>query len=821
VETRSGSIIFERGRGNGPRNAQQVFNFSQPVTQAVAILSGTNFGFSPKDDHHLGKVTARLDTTIDDDVVIVTGLFGVRDWSGNWDDDYEGSLQFLLLADLEVGAVPSNLQITGAEFNQATQFFRSHLHLDPATARPDNSIPLIAGKNTLVRVYVDTQNDPSRPTVNSVSGVLETRLSGSVNWTPTNPLNGPISPISDGAIRRVNSNDTLNFLIPGAFSTGNLEYRVRVFDAAHPDQPGFTSGRAQGVMRFTSVGPLRIRGIAVNYTGNDSSGNPTNIAAPSLADLLSTLSFVTKTYPVGQVFISGFQTITDGGDYTDTSGDGCGDGWGGLLDRLRDMQGDNADIFYGLVPSGVPLGWGGCGGGDGRVAAGPVGSQQTAAQEISHAFDRDHAPCPPEGQPNAPSDQDSNYPTYDGFMSGSIGEYGLDDAGAVQDPATTTDFMSYCGPQWISPYTYLALRGNFPVVFPSLALFSLQRGEGPADLENLLLKEPHLFLRFRIYRDGEVVVAPSFVYPSHSIERKGKWTPYGVELRDRDDHVLIARRVWRLDRHKNLDNAWLDFTKDLPFPEKTAFVVFTCGEDGCERKELYRLEVPPESPEVKITTPQEAGELKGKVKVSWEVSGGGQTPGQKQPKSGHFVSLVRYSHDGGQNWQAVAPRTTAQELVVDLDQLPGGEQCLFQVLVTGGIRTGSAVSGPFRVPRKPVRVVISPAGSKQVVEQGQPVTLTGIAYSPDTGSLDLNSLEWVSDLQGHLGYGSQITLRQLQAGKHTIYLRGRAPDGSTVEGPVQIEVRESRPKKHTSQTHPGHREKDHKAGSVSKKPEGE
>lgn len=123
METRSGAIVFERGRGNGPRTAQQTFNFNQPVNQAVAILSGTNFGFSPSDDHHLGKVTARLDTAIDDDVVTVTGTFGVRDWSGNWDDNYEGSLQFLLLADLEVGAAPSNLLITGTEFNQATQFF--------------------------------------------------------------------------------------------------------------------------------------------------------------------------------------------------------------------------------------------------------------------------------------------------------------------------------------------------------------------------------------------------------------------------------------------------------------------------------------------------------------------------------------------------------------------------------------------------------------------------------------------------------------------------------------------------------------------------
>ena len=65
-------------------------NFTSPVTQAVAGLTGTDFGFSPRDDHHLGLVSVKLATSIDNDIVTVEGTFGVRDWSDNWDDDYEG-----------------------------------------------------------------------------------------------------------------------------------------------------------------------------------------------------------------------------------------------------------------------------------------------------------------------------------------------------------------------------------------------------------------------------------------------------------------------------------------------------------------------------------------------------------------------------------------------------------------------------------------------------------------------------------------------------------------------------------------------------------
>jgi hypothetical protein len=813
MEVRSGALTFDRRRGTA-RTEERTFNFNSPVNEAVAILTGTEFGFSPRDDHHLGLVNVRLDRTVDDDVVTVKGTLGVRDWSGDWDDDYEGTIQFLLLADLQTGFLPSNLSITGLEFNQATQFFRSQLHLDPATARPDNSIPLIGGKTTLVRVYVDAQDDPTRPTIASVSGILEVRPAGTANWSSLSPLNAPIPPIKDGAIRRVNGNDTLNFSIPGPFSSGRLDYRVRVFDASHPDQPGFTSGRSQGSLLFTTVTPLRIRGVGVNYTGNDASGNPTNIPAPTITDLRNTLMFTANTYPVGQVFISGFDTITYDGDFTDKSGDGCGDGWDGLLDKLTDMQGDSDDVYFGIVPASVPRGWGGCGGGDGRVAAAPVGRVETAAQETAHAFDRDHAPCPPPGQPNAPGNVDDNYPVYNALMSGSIGEYGINNSGDVQDPASIADFMSYCPPRWVSPYTYLGLLGNFSPAFSAMRLLSRHPKD---DDENLRLTEQHLFLRFRIYRSGEVVVAPSFHYDSKNIERKGKWTPYGIELRDGDDHVLIARRVWLLDRHKDLDSAWLDFTKQVPFPRDTNYIVITCGREGdCAQKEIQRVKLPRDTPEVRITSPTKSDRLKGKVKVVWQIH-----RAQKRTKGGAYYSLVRYSHDAGHTWLGVTPRTQENNLEVDLDQLPGGESCMFQVLVTSGIRTGVAVSTPFQVPRKEVGVFISTPEGGTVVTLGGQSTLIGDAFSPDLGSARPEELEWTSDVQGKLGNGHELNLDQLRPGLHTLMLSAPGVGEKRQSATIQIEVREPRPRKHTSRTHPGHRSIDHDSGHINHKLEGE
>jgi len=759
----------------------------------VAILAGTNFGFSPRDDHHLGMVNIRLGTATDDDVVTVEGTFGVRDWSNDWDDDYEGSIQFVLLADLEAGFVPSNLSITGLEFNQTIQFYRSQL--DPATAQTDNAIALISGKNTVVRAYVDTQTDPSRPTVTQVSGVFEIRLPGEATWNPVMILNGPILPKRDVSISRRSANDTLNFLIPGPFAAGTLEYRLRVFDALHSDQPGYTSGTVQGTLQFVQVAPLRVRGVGINYTG---AGGP--IGPPDVAALRSTLSFATKNYPVGQVVITGFDVIDYGGDFTDQSGDGCGTGWDGLLEQLQEMQGDSDDVYYGLVPSAVPRGWGGCGGGDGRVAAGPVGAGPTAAQEIAHAFGREHAPCPPPGQPNSPGNIDPNYPTYDALMSGSIGEVGINDIGAVRDPTVFADFMSYCGSRWVSPYTYDGLRQGFPPV-PTSPFRDIQ-----SLIERPTEPSQHLFLNFRIYRGGRIEVLPSFHFPAQPTTTKpGRWTPYGVELRDAHSRVIHAQRIWLTDNHKTLDSAFICFYKPIPFHEDTSRVVFTCGASGdCDQKDLLSIDVPRDAPKVNIVSPEKSRNLSGKVRVAWKA--------HFRNKPLHY--LLRYSNDDGQTWRAVAGRLDVNEYVVDLDRLPGGEFCRFQVLATEGIRTGGAVSGFFSVPQRPrvTNIVSPPAGT--VVASGELVTLLGESFSPDTGSAAETDLQWHSDLDGALGIGHEFYLRTLRPGVHTITLRTSDGCGGESAATVQVEVKEQPARKHTSWTHPGHTSRDHDAGRI-------
>lgn len=72
-------------------------------TQPVVMLTGFRYGFTRSGgDHRLGQVNIILDIEgFTGPVVTVRASLGVRDWSGEFDDSYEGMVSFVVIADLE------------------------------------------------------------------------------------------------------------------------------------------------------------------------------------------------------------------------------------------------------------------------------------------------------------------------------------------------------------------------------------------------------------------------------------------------------------------------------------------------------------------------------------------------------------------------------------------------------------------------------------------------------------------------------------------------------------------------------------------------
>jgi len=76
--------------------------FGSSVTQATAILTGFLVEYSGGNDHHLGQLDVQVNipqSGINGATVTVDVTYGLRDWSGNWDDQYDGTINFVVVGE--------------------------------------------------------------------------------------------------------------------------------------------------------------------------------------------------------------------------------------------------------------------------------------------------------------------------------------------------------------------------------------------------------------------------------------------------------------------------------------------------------------------------------------------------------------------------------------------------------------------------------------------------------------------------------------------------------------------------------------------------
>lgn len=102
MQIQSASQPFPRLSGSGPQVVTATVTFPSTVTQATAILTGFIAEFSPRDDHHLGQLDVQVTVPsggVNGTNVTVNVTFGLRDWSGDWDDNYDGQVFFSVIAE--------------------------------------------------------------------------------------------------------------------------------------------------------------------------------------------------------------------------------------------------------------------------------------------------------------------------------------------------------------------------------------------------------------------------------------------------------------------------------------------------------------------------------------------------------------------------------------------------------------------------------------------------------------------------------------------------------------------------------------------------
>ena len=489
------SVLFGPSSGEGPREVIDTVFFPRPVTAALAGLAGFSASFSGSAD---GRPFGRI--VVDVGAADFTGneaqvacRFGLRDWSGEWDDAYSGVVEYVIRAELEDDeSVGGEITINGVEYSQSIQFFRSHLDLDADTRQPDNVIPLIAGKPTAIRVYAD-YNPPSGTIdfFDLYQGELEVESAGQTvvltelqAWDELGNVPSLV-PGRDTAEVPIAKQRAPFFTIPSELSTGMVTIRGRL--RVHNEDSGAESSWSpffERRLRFHAAGELKVFVVGLQIAA----GNQPAVRAPTQAEAELLLEKSRSMFPFRALTVSGFDVKEIAAASAEP-----------IRQLLVDMMGDVSDEYYfGLTSAD----YGGViAGAEGDAAAGvawlvdgvatSLADPNVVAHELGHLKALEHVHVS-----NEPPDYDV-LPSYGSYAYGSIGQHGVDTATqVVYEPLFTTDIMSYVSRQWISAHNYSRL---------------LSIGE---HIERPPRFAETLFLSATISRDRSLVRHPSFHFPA-------------------------------------------------------------------------------------------------------------------------------------------------------------------------------------------------------------------------------------------------------------------------------------------------------------------
>ncbi len=701
--------------------------------------------------------------------------------------------------------------ISGIEVSQSIQYYASSAHLtDTGDQKPDNSVTLVAGKAAWVRVYLHGTS----PLSLIVTGELEVRrrLLGFhyvpiTTLQPEPPGTAPLNYQVPYEQQRANIGRTLNFVLPADLMCGNLQLIARF-------KNGTNTVERDVFVNVTLEQTLKVAMVMVGFQGPISAHDveppaipvvPTDkYNPPQFPEMLQTAGFAVKLFPVQSQVEYDFSGVLEWSlplDDAEPGPGGCSMNWTKLLAAvfaLRMADGNPEGwIHYGLVAKEMLLMFGlGCAS-DG-VGTSVAGRRGDMAHELGHACGLDHAPA---GIPSGSADSiDPDFPVYEPYPHGSIGEYGINnDTGNIVSPKVARDFMGYSNKKWISPYHHEALVEN-PWLTP----------------RRICLDDPWW------RNEPEIVIPWKPVADPFPVPFKAPFYAYDVSGRVRSEpvamlsivglldgpalEVLHVRRVRTRpgDRARATDlHAFLLDEKGrtigqapvVALPSKSGCGCGDAGRGLCRR--IAHALIPGNRPGKSIeirrgeevvwsrTAPEKPARVsnfqiavkKNKLTAQWE---------SRSPSDAPLACMLEWSRTG-KRWRPLAAGLSKNRVVLDTRGLPCGRLKVRLAVDDGFHRVRTKAEGVDLPLRAPDIAVLHPENGN-VFPEGSTIRLYASVLDPGGGPIDPNDYVWMIGKK-EVGRGLECFVHTPKAGKHTLAFTGKGTAGAkSAVRPAHAEV---------------------------------
>ena len=752
------------------------------------------------------------------------------------------------------------------EAGPGTVFQVDRIEVTQAIQDDENSVPLIQGKTAVVRVWLHHATYQGySPYINRVYGsiwVKDMSTGLGLRLFSMNTISAPGAPNID----RLNRDSSLNFLLVGSgiiSYEGPLQISFEPwvdFKTGGRNGIGYpcTGGCEAHTYTLEKSQPVRIELLNIPYKRDASPASPVRNVRD--VDFTALYNWLWRAYPTPHPIEDKYSrgSLSTTFNYPpEPTWYGCREVGSRLaMKAILDSEYSGTGFFtrvryYGLV-SDAEYGGGwmrGCASipttrlvfspGDAFpgnmikdnwvwVASGPAGSNTVGwdndgsyadwygGHEIGHLYGRGHPPYADLKGACTRKDSlitgtDFTYPYPDGLISGpdTVHDFpdkkyvGFDWLRQQAYPGNVwTDMMTYRCWQWISDYTYRGIlktlneEGDTPIPkAPSIPAFgATERGPGETlvvvgniDLvtKNVTM-EPFLKLPGAAPYDAQPPNGGSLTIDLYN-ELGESLASYPIEAFPYTDtppgeheSALISALV--------------------PFVSGTTKI--TISDNG---EQIFSRDVLPTSPRITELSPAngevfERGAGNNNITVSWNVTSDSSSELGTNP----LTFFVMYSPDAGKSWHTVASHITENEVKLNLDDLPGSEEALFGVIATDGVNTDIAVSKDiFTIPfKEPQTTILSPS-SNTTYSTGEAVLLAGEAFSRQDGSLyNTTSLQWSSNIQGHLGSGPIIAPSDLVPGEHVISLTAKDSTGLVGISSISLRVNEAQPQDTVNEAQP-------------------